>query len=157
MGKNRMRFRSENNLKFAVVVGAVLLALSFPAEAQQPKKVPRIGFLESGGAERTKSRLAAFEQGLRELGYVQGKNILIEQRYAAGQFEKLPELAAELVRLKLDAILAGGAPAAMRLRRQRQPFPSSWAMPPIPLGPGWSSASPGRAETSQGCRTFSPA
>jgi len=136
MGKNRMRFRSENNLKFAVVVGAVLLALSFPAEAQQPKKVPRIGFLESGGAERTKSRLAAFEQGLRELGYVQGKNILIEQRYAAGQFEKLPELAAELVRLKVDVILAGGAPAAHAAKEATTTIPIVMGNAADPVGTG---------------------
>jgi len=120
----------------ALAVGTTLLALSFPAEAQQPGKVPRIGFLESGGDERTKNRLAAFQQGLRELGYVQGKNILIEQRYAAGQFEKLPELAAELVRLKVDVILAGGAPAAHAAKEATTTIPIVMGNAADPVGTG---------------------
>src|SRR6266540_2451915 len=91
---------------------ALLLALSFPAEAQQPAKVFRIGFFQSTSAERNKNRRAAFQQGLRELGYVEGKNIIIEYRYADGKFERLTELAAELVRLNIDVLVGGGAPAA---------------------------------------------
>jgi len=127
---------SMSKKNIALAVGTTLLALSFPAEAQQPGKVPRIGFLESGGDERTKNRLAAFQQGLRELGYVQGKNILIEQRYAAGQFEKLPELAAELVRLKVDVILAGGAPAAHAAKEATTTIPIVMGNAADPVGTG---------------------
>ena len=83
-----------------------LLAASLPAEAQQAGKVYRIGYLFTGSTASEKSLLAAFQQGLRELGYVEGKNIVIEQRY--GKRHQRPALAAELVRLKVDIIVTGG-------------------------------------------------
>jgi putative ABC transport system substrate-binding protein len=82
----------------------VLLALGFSAEAQQPAKVPRIGFLSSQSASRSADRAEAFSQGLRELGYSVGKNIVIEYRWADGMNDRLPEFVAELVRLKVDVI-----------------------------------------------------
>ena len=87
---------------------AMLFALCFPAEAQQPKKVPRIGFLTGVSSPTNSARHEAFRQGLRELGYVEGKNIVIEYRSAEGKFDRLPALAAELVRLKVDIIVTGG-------------------------------------------------
>jgi putative tryptophan/tyrosine transport system substrate-binding protein len=81
------------------------------ADAQQPAKVFRIGYLSSTWSERQKSRLVAFQQGLRDLGYVEGKNIIIEYRNADG-YERLPELVAELVRLNVDVLVAAGASAA---------------------------------------------
>jgi putative ABC transport system substrate-binding protein len=87
---------------------AVLFALCFSAEAQQPKKVPRIGFLTAPSPSAQAARTEAFRQGLRELGYVEGKNIVIEWRYAEGKLDRLPALAAELVRLKVDVIVTGG-------------------------------------------------
>jgi putative tryptophan/tyrosine transport system substrate-binding protein len=86
----------------------LLLVLCFPAEAQQARKVPRIGFLRSGSPSSVASELDAFRQGLRELGYEEGKNIVIEYRYAEGKNERWPELAAELLRLKVDVIVVGG-------------------------------------------------
>ncbi len=71
----------------------VLLAVPLAIEAQQVGKLWRIGYLSSSSAERERARLAAFQQGLRELGYLEGKSIFIEQRYAGGEFERLPELA----------------------------------------------------------------
>ena len=91
----------------------MLLALSFPAAAQQPKKVPRIGFLVAGSASSVSARIEAFRQGLLELGYIEGKNIVIEWRFAEGKSERVPALAAELVRLKVDVIVSAG-PAATR-------------------------------------------
>src|SRR6266850_6093510 len=94
----------------AMVVWLVGLALA-PfrlAEAQQPKKVPQIGFLSSSSPSAVSPRLEAFRQGLRELGYVEGKNIIIEYRFAEGM-DRLPALAAELVRLKVAVIVTGGA------------------------------------------------
>jgi len=75
------------------------------AQAQQPTKIPRIGYLV---ASTTSPRIEAFRQGLRELGYVEGKNIVIEWRYAEGKLDRLPALAAELVRLKVDVIVTRG-------------------------------------------------
>ena len=76
-----------------------LLAAPLPAEAQKAKKIPRIGYLSRYSAEQQKRQLAAFKQGLRELGYAEGKNIVIEQRDAEGKRRRLPALAAELVQI----------------------------------------------------------
>jgi len=86
-----------------------LLGAPLPAEAQQAKKIPRIGYLSRYSAEQQKRQLAAFKQGLRELGYAEGKNIVIELRDAEGKRYRLPALAAELVRLKVDIIVTGGS------------------------------------------------
>ncbi|HEV8441188.1 MAG TPA: ABC transporter substrate-binding protein [Methylomirabilota bacterium] len=101
-------------LGLAMVLAASLLTVSFGGEAQQPKTISRIGFLASSSlqGEGMKRRLAAFQQGLRELGYMEGRNIVIEYRSAEGNFTRLPELAAELVRLQVDVIVAEGTPAA---------------------------------------------
>jgi putative ABC transport system substrate-binding protein len=87
---------------------ALLFALCLPAEAQQPKKVPRIGFLALTPPSALSTRVEAFRQGLRELGYVEGKNISMEYRFAEGQSDRLPALAAELVRLNVDVIVTSG-------------------------------------------------
>jgi len=96
---------------FGPLLCALLLALSFPAEAQQAGKVYRIGYLRAGSG-RTSNE--AFRQGLRELGYVEGQNLVIETRSAKGKNERLPDLAAELVRLKVDVIVTSSAPPATR-------------------------------------------
>ena len=85
-----------------------LLAAAVVAEAQQPAKAPRIGFLGGSSPSAISARIETFRQGLRELGYVEGKNIVIEWRYAEGKFDRLPALAAELVRLKVDVIVTSG-------------------------------------------------
>ena len=89
---------------------AMLIALGFPAEAQQPKKVPRIGYVASGNAVSESARAEAIRLALRERGYIEGQNIAFEYRYSEGKRDRAPELAAELVRLKVDIIVvAGGA------------------------------------------------
>ena len=103
------------------VLGALLLALSVHVGAQQPvAKVPRIGFLTNGSASDPliALRLDAFRQGLRDLGYVEGKNINIEYRYAEGRSERLAESAEELVRLKVDILFAANATVARGARNQ---------------------------------------
>ena len=90
------------------IVTLVLLAIGTFAEAQQPAKAPRIGFLGGSSPSAISARIEAFRRGLRELGYVEGKNIVIEWRYAEGKFDRLPALAAELVRLKVDVIVTSG-------------------------------------------------
>src|SRR5438093_6919543 len=86
----------------------IILTAGHLAEAQQPTKIPRIGYLSGSYPSTSPARREAFRQGLRELGYVEGKNIAIEQRYAEGKFDRLPALAAELVRLKVDIIVTAG-------------------------------------------------
>jgi putative ABC transport system substrate-binding protein len=88
----------------------LILASAHLAHAQQPTKVYRIGFLSARSSFSESSRAEAFRQGLRELGYTEGKNIIIDYRYAEGKFERLPDLAAELVRLRVDVILTLGVP-----------------------------------------------
>jgi putative ABC transport system substrate-binding protein len=103
---------------------AVLLAPSFPVHAQQsPAKVPRIGFLTTGAVATEAPRIEAFRQGLRELGYVEGKNIDIEYRYAEGRSERLPELAEQLVRLKVDLIVAADAFTARAAKKATTTIP----------------------------------
>jgi putative ABC transport system substrate-binding protein len=91
---------------FGLALGALLLALCSPALAQQAKKIPRIGYQSAGSSGE---REEAFRQGLRELGYVEGQNIVIEWRFAEGKIDQVPKNAAELVQLKVDVIVTGGA------------------------------------------------
>ncbi len=96
-----------------------LLAGPLPAEAQQEGKVYRIGFLDYRlRSTTTDPRFIALRQGLRELGYVEGQNLVIEYRSAKGKRERLPEVAAELVRLKVDIILTSGSPRAIRAAKR---------------------------------------
>src|SRR5215813_5587425 len=87
----------------------LILATIHLAEAQQPKKIPRIGYLTNVSQFADSARYEAFRQGLRELGYVGGKNIVIEYRSGEGKSDRLPALVAELVRLKIDVIVSTGA------------------------------------------------
>ena len=113
-----------------------ILGTPLTADAQQAQPVPRLGFLASASADVTKSLLAAFQQGLRELGYVEGKNILIESRYAAGDFARLPDLAGELVRLHVDVILTEGAPAAYAAQQRTTTIPIVIGNAGDPVGMG---------------------
>jgi putative tryptophan/tyrosine transport system substrate-binding protein len=94
------------------VLALSILATPVVTAAQQPQGSPRIGVLSSSSPEREQGYLAAFQQSLGDLGYSEGKNLFIERRYAAGKFDALPELAADLVRLKVDILVVTGTPAA---------------------------------------------
>jgi putative ABC transport system substrate-binding protein len=111
---------------FLAGTGAVLLAAPLTAEAQGAGKVPRIGFLYYGSPGPS-PEVEAFQQGLRELGYVDGQNIAIEYRFARGQVERLPELAAELVRLKPDVIVTPTTPAALAAKQATSAIPIVFA------------------------------
>ena len=113
-----------------------LLLITGSVHAQQPQKIPRLGYLSYGSVEIDKSLLAAFQQGLRELGYLEGKNIVIEQRYAAGQSDKLPELVAEFVRVKADVIVVTGDPAAHAAKKAATAIPIVIVTSPDPVGTG---------------------
>src|SRR5262249_57992823 len=89
-------------------LGGLLVALCSSAEAQHPAKVPRIGYLVGASLSTNAARIEAFRHGLRELSYVEGKNIIIDWRSAEGKSNRLPELAADLVRLKVDVIVTAG-------------------------------------------------
>jgi putative ABC transport system substrate-binding protein len=104
--------KSISDLRFLISgFCALLFTLSFPVQAQQPAKMPRIDWLAAGSPSGVAPLTAAFRQGLRQLGYVEGKNFTIEYRYAEEQFDRLPELAAEIVHLKVDVIVVASTPA----------------------------------------------
>jgi putative ABC transport system substrate-binding protein len=107
-----------------------------PLAAQQAEKVWRVGYLSSSSAERERTRFAAFQLGLRELGYLEFKSISIERRYAGGEFEKLPELAAELARLKIDIFVIAGAPAAHAAKKASSVIPIVMTSVADPVGMG---------------------
>ena len=106
------------NSFFGLTLSAMLLALCFSAQAQQPTKAPRIGYMSaSGDTNNPGSNVEAFRQGLRDLGYFEGKNILVEYRYAEGNQDRIPGLVAELVQLKVE-VLVVGAQASIRAAKQ---------------------------------------
>jgi putative ABC transport system substrate-binding protein len=108
-----------------------VLLITGLAEAQQPKKVPRIGYLSAQEPAREAPRSEAIRLGLRELGYIEGQNIAIEYRYAEGNLDRLPELAAELVRLKVDIIVVPGGDRVIRAAKS-----ATKTIPIIMSGPG---------------------
>jgi putative tryptophan/tyrosine transport system substrate-binding protein len=128
----------------SILVATLVLILGVAAEAQQSKKVPRIGFLAAIGS--TTERIDAFRQGLRELGYAEGKNIVIEWRFAEGKRERLAELAAELVRLKVDIIVTAGPTTTSAVKEATVTIPIVMGLDPDPVGNGFvaSLARPGR-------------
>jgi putative tryptophan/tyrosine transport system substrate-binding protein len=98
----------------SILVVVVLLALGVTAEAQQPKKVPRIGYLSSSDPVTESTRAETIRLALRERGYIEGQNIAIEYRYSDGKQDRQPELASELVRLKVDIIVVAGGDTVIR-------------------------------------------
>jgi putative ABC transport system substrate-binding protein len=115
---------------------AILFALCFSASAQQPKKVPRIGYLGRVSLSANTARHEAFRLGLRELHYVEGKNIVIDWRSADGKLERLPALAAEMVRLKLDVIVTSGGIATRAVKEVTNTIPIVMTNDPDPVGDG---------------------
>ena len=122
---------------FAFALCAVFLTLSFASEAQHPGKIPRIGYLSSTSPSAASARIEAFRQGLRELGYVEGKNLVIEWRYAEGKLDRLPALAAELVRLKVDIIVSASPPVTRAAKDATVTIPIVMAQDPDPVGNGF--------------------
>ena len=107
----------------SILIAVLLLAVAVIAEAQQPKKVPQIGYLTGASRSSMSARTEAFRQGLRELGYVEGKNIVIEWRFAEGNPDRTPTLLAELVRLKVDVIVTGGSGVTRRAKEATATIP----------------------------------
>ena len=138
------------------LLATVLLTDASLAEAQQPQKIPRLGYLTPASASANAARIEAFRQGLRELGYVEGKNIAIEQRPAEENFDRLPALAAELMRLKVDVIVTAGGPATRAAKAATSTIPIVMTNDPDPVGDGFvaSLARPGGNIT--GLSNFAP-
>src|SRR6266446_5116382 len=90
-----------------ILLGALIMASVHLAIAQEPKKIPQIGYQSGGSSSAAAPRIDAFRQGLRELGYTEGQNIGFEYRYAEGNLDRIPDLIAELVRLKVNVIVSG--------------------------------------------------
>jgi putative ABC transport system substrate-binding protein len=135
---------------------SLLFAPCSAVEAQQPTKIPRIGFLGAASPSANAPRTDAFRQGLRELGYVEGKNIVIEYRWAEGKFDRLPDLAAELVRLKVDVVVTAGSAATRPAKGATVTIPIVMAQDNDPVGDGFvaSLARPGGNIT--GLSTLAP-
>jgi ABC-type uncharacterized transport system substrate-binding protein len=120
----------------SILLVAVLLAVAVIAEAQQPRKVPVIGYLTLASASSNLPRREAFREGLRNLGYVEGQNIIIEYRYAESRAERLHELAADLVGLKVDIIVAGGTQVNFAAKKATGTIPIVMANADDPVGSG---------------------
>jgi ABC-type uncharacterized transport system substrate-binding protein len=139
-----------------LTLSTTLLARGFPVEAQQPAKVPRIGFLNALFPTTNPARIEAFRQGLRELGYVEGKNIVIEWRYAEGKVDRLPALALKLVRLKVDVIVTSASQETRAAKEATNTIPIVMTNEGDPVGTGFvaSLARPGGNIT--GLSTLAP-
>jgi len=150
-GRKLMR---KNIIHFLIC--AMLLAFGFPAHAQQPTKIPRIGYLNANFPTTNPVRIEAIRQGLRELGYVEGKNIVIEWRYAEGKSIRLPALAAELVRLKVGVIVTSASVETRAAKEATSTIPIVMTNDNDPVGSGFvaSLARPGGNIT--GLSTLAP-
>jgi len=135
---------------------AMLFALCYPVAAQQTTKIPRIGRLGGASLSTQLARIEAFRQGLRELGYVEGKNIVIEWRYAEAKFDRLPALAAELVRLKVDVIVTAGPIPTRAAKEATTTIPIVMAADPDPVGNGFVASLAGPGGNITGLSTLAP-
>ena len=141
---------------FVGLLATVLLTTAPRAQAQQPGKIPRIGYLSGLSLSLNAARIGAFLQGLRDLGYVEGKNIVIEWRSADGKFDRLPALAAELVRLKVDVIVSAAPVVTRPVKEATKTIPIVMTFDDDPVSNGFiaSLARPGGNIT--GLSTLSP-
>ena len=109
--------------EFIILIGGVVAAWPFVARAQQPAKVPRIGFLGNSTAALESNLVGPFREGLRDLGYEEGRSIAIEYRWAQGMYERFPVLIAELIGLNVDVIVTAGTPAALAVKKATTSIP----------------------------------
>jgi len=126
--------------KIAAALAVVVLALPLVAEAQQAGKVWRIGYLSGASPDVDRAWVAALQDELRKLGYVEGANAVIEKRHAAGRSERLPELVAELVRLKVDVFVVWGDPAVRAISKATTTIPIVLAVHADPVGAGFAAS-----------------
>src|SRR5439155_7828409 len=119
---------------FRLALCAMLFALCAPANAQQTGKIFRIGYLDTSTASGSAVLVEAFRQELSKLGWIEGKNIAFEYRFAEGKIDRAPELAADLVRLKVDLIVVPGGPSALAAKRATTTIPIVMATMADPVG-----------------------
>src|SRR6266508_536196 len=120
-----------------IAIVIVLFALCFPAQAQQPKKVPRIGYLSGTGDSNTPGpNVEALRQGLEDLGYIEGKNILVEYRYIEGKPDRYPGLVAELVQLKVDVLVLTSLSAIRAAKQATKTIPIVMVLADDPVTTG---------------------
>jgi putative ABC transport system substrate-binding protein len=119
---------------------AAMLAYPHVAQAQQGKKVPRIGILIASSASAQEPRLTAFRQGLREIGYIEGQNVVIEMRSGEGKLERMPVVAAELVQLKVDVIVTGGGTSTRAAKDATATIPIIMTQDADPIGAGFAAS-----------------
>jgi ABC-type uncharacterized transport system substrate-binding protein len=122
--------------EFMTFLGVAAAAWPLAARAQQPTKLPIIGFLGAGTLSSWSHRVASFVQRLRELGWIEGRTIAIEYRWAEGSTERLPDVAAEFARLKVDVIVTAGTPAAIAVKQATSVIPIVFATAGDPVGNG---------------------
>ena len=139
-----------------LTLGALLFALCISAQAQQPKKETRIGVLSGGSASANTGRREAFRQGLRGLGYVEGKNIIVEWRWADGKIANLSALAAELVHLKVDVIVTAGPQVTRVAKEATSTIPIVMAFDNDPVGSGHVASLARPGENITGLSTLAP-
>ena len=104
-----------------------LVALPFAADAQQPRKTPRVGWLSSSAAAMNESFLDAYRQAMRELGYIEGRTVITEYRSPDGRVDRLADLATELVNVPVDVIVTSGTPASLAAKHATQTIPIVFA------------------------------
>jgi putative ABC transport system substrate-binding protein len=126
----------------SILVAMMLLAIGVAAQAQQPKKVFRIGYLSSGNSASESARAEGIRLALRDLGYIEGQNIAIEYRYAEGKVDRAPELAAELVRLKVDIIVVASGDQWIRAAKN-----ATKTIPIVMMGQGSDPVRAGHVES----------
>jgi putative tryptophan/tyrosine transport system substrate-binding protein len=141
----RIQWSGLRKSSLSIILSALHFAVCVSVEAQQAKKVPRIAYLSQLSASADSVRTEAFRQGLREMGYIEGQNIAVEWRYVEGKLDRLPEVVAELVQLKLDIIVVTGATATRAAKKSTETIPivMAYATDPVELGLVASLAKPG--------------
>jgi ABC-type uncharacterized transport system substrate-binding protein len=140
----------------SILMALALLAAGAIADAQQPTKIPRLGYLNANFPTTNPVRIEAIRQGLRELGYVEGKNIVIEWRYAEGKQDGLPALAAELVRLKVDVIVTSASGETRAAKEATSTIPIVMTNDNDPVGSGFVASLARPAGNITGLSTLAP-
>src|SRR5215471_12846335 len=121
----------------SILFAGAVLAVAVTVEAQQPRKIAKIGYLFGSTPAATAQNIEAFRQGMRELGYVEGKTFVLELRYGEARAERIAELARELVGLKMDVIVASTDVAIAAVKRETQTIPIVMAISSDPVGTGF--------------------
>jgi putative ABC transport system substrate-binding protein len=130
------RSRRIENRTFVLILGVLLLTLSFPTRAQPQVRVRRIGFLGNSTPSLEENLVGPFREGLRDHGYVEGRNILVEYRWAEGKYERFPTLIAELIGLKVELIVTAGTPASLAVQKATTSIPLVMIAVGDPVGTG---------------------